>query len=80
MKVSPEVQIACSVAATEAQRRGHDIVGVEHLLYALLMDEETCRVLEKSGSDTSKLKQELDVRPNRLTIDRASRAKFHKAL
>jgi bifunctional UDP-N-acetylglucosamine pyrophosphorylase/glucosamine-1-phosphate N-acetyltransferase len=27
-----------------------------------------------------KLKQELDVRPNRLTIDRASRAKFHKAL
>jgi ATP-dependent Clp protease ATP-binding subunit ClpA len=60
MKVSPEVEIACSVAATEAQRRGHDIVGVEHLLYALLMDEETCRVLEKSGSDTSKLKVELD--------------------
>jgi ATP-dependent Clp protease ATP-binding subunit ClpA len=60
MKVSPEVEIACSVAATEAQRRGHDIVGVEHLLYALLMDEETCRVLEKSGSDTSKLKLELD--------------------
>jgi ATP-dependent Clp protease ATP-binding subunit ClpA len=60
MKVSPEVEIACSVAATEAQRRGHDIVGVEHLLYALLMDEETCRVLEKSGSDTSKLKAELD--------------------
>ncbi|HEY3111084.1 MAG TPA: NTP transferase domain-containing protein [Chloroflexota bacterium] len=27
-----------------------------------------------------KLKQQLDVRPNRLTIDRASRAKFHKAL
>ena len=31
MKVSPEVEIACSVAATEAQRRGHDIIGVEHL-------------------------------------------------
>src|SRR5688572_3028090 len=60
MKVSPEVEIACSVAATEAQRRGHDIVGVEHLLYALLMDEETCRVLRKSGSDTAKLKVELD--------------------
>jgi NDP-sugar pyrophosphorylase family protein len=27
-----------------------------------------------------KLKQELDVRPNRLTIDRASRERFHKAL
>src|SRR6185295_7975018 len=60
MKVSPEVEIACSVAATEAQRRGHDIVGVEHLLYALLMDEETSRVLAKSGSNTVKLKAELD--------------------
>jgi ATP-dependent Clp protease ATP-binding subunit ClpA len=60
MKVSPEVEIACSVAATEAQRRGHDIVGVEHLLYALLMDEETCRVLRKAGSDTAKLKGEVD--------------------
>jgi ATP-dependent Clp protease ATP-binding subunit ClpA len=60
MKVSPEVEIACSVAATEAQRRGHDIVGVEHLLYALLMDEETSRVLRKSGSDTTRLKLELD--------------------
>ena len=60
MKVSPEVEIACSVAAAEAQRRGHDIVGVEHLLYALLMDEETARVLRKSGSDTVKLKAELD--------------------
>ncbi|MEY2936925.1 MAG: hypothetical protein RL033_7674 [Pseudomonadota bacterium] len=60
MKVSPEVEIACSVAATEAQRRGHDIVGVEHLLFALLMDEETSRVLAKSGSNTVKLKAELD--------------------
>src|SRR3954470_11112618 len=60
MKVSPEVEIACSVAATEAQRRGHDIVGVEHLLYALLMDEETSRVLYRSGSNTVKLKAELD--------------------
>jgi ATP-dependent Clp protease ATP-binding subunit ClpA len=60
MKVSPEVEIACSVAATEAQRRGHDIVGVEHLLYALLMDEETSRVLHRSGSNTVKLKAELD--------------------
>ncbi len=60
MKVSPEVEIACSVAAAEAQRRGHDIVGVEHLLYALLMDDETARVLRKSGADTQKLKLELD--------------------
>lgn len=60
MKVSPEVEIACSVAATEAQRRGHDMVAVEHLLYALLLDEQTSRVLRKSGSDIEKLKTTLD--------------------
>ena len=63
MKVSPEVEIACSVAATEAQRRGHDIVGVEHLLYALLMDKETSRVLYKSGSNTVKLAKHLERSP-----------------
>ncbi len=60
MKVSPEVDIACSVAATEARRRGHDIVSCEHLLYALLLDDETRRVLRRSGSDTEKLRRRID--------------------
>jgi ATP-dependent Clp protease ATP-binding subunit ClpA len=60
MKVSAEVEIACSVAATEAQRRGHDIMAVEHLLYALMYDEETRRVLQKSGGNSEELKRQLD--------------------
>jgi ATP-dependent Clp protease ATP-binding subunit ClpA len=60
MKVSAEVEIACSVAATEAQRRGHDIMGVEHLLYALMYDEETRRVLQKAGGNSEELKRQLD--------------------
>ncbi|HEX4336688.1 MAG TPA: ATP-dependent Clp protease ATP-binding subunit ClpA [Polyangiaceae bacterium] len=60
MKVSAEVEIACSLAAREAQRRGHDLFTVEHLLYALLHDDETARVLRKSGGDVSKIKSSLE--------------------
>ncbi|HEX3595468.1 MAG TPA: ATP-dependent Clp protease ATP-binding subunit ClpA [Polyangiaceae bacterium] len=60
MKVSAEVEIACSLAAREAQRRGHDLFTVEHLLYALLHDDETARVLRKSGGDVPKIKSTLE--------------------
>ena len=60
MKVSAEVEIACSLAAREAQRRGHDLFTVEHLLYALLHDDETARVLRKSGGDVPKIKSSLE--------------------
>jgi ATP-dependent Clp protease ATP-binding subunit ClpA len=60
MKVSAEVEIACSLAAHEAQRRGHDVLTVEHLLYALLHDAETAKVLRKSGADVARLKASLE--------------------
>jgi len=60
MKVSAEVEIACSLAAREAQRRGHDVLTVEHLLYALLHDDETARVIRKSGGNVVKMKTDLE--------------------
>jgi ATP-dependent Clp protease ATP-binding subunit ClpA len=60
MKVSAEVEIACSLAAREAQRRGHDLFTVEHLLYALLHDDETAKVLRKSGGDVPKIKRAIE--------------------
>src|SRR5687767_6248663 len=60
MKVSAEVEIACSLALREAQRRRHEIITVEHLLYALLHDEGTTLVLKKSGANTDKLKTALE--------------------
>ncbi len=60
MKVSAEVEIACSLAAREAQRRGHDVLAVEHLLFALLHDDETVRVVERSGGDAKRLRTRLD--------------------
>ncbi len=60
MKVSAEVEVACSFAATIAARRGHDLMTVEHLLYALLHDEDTAKVIKKSGGDPEKLKTALE--------------------
>jgi ATP-dependent Clp protease ATP-binding subunit ClpA len=60
MKVSAEVEIACSLAAREAQRRGHEMMTVEHLLFALLHDDETAKVVRKSGGDVDRIKTRLE--------------------
>jgi ATP-dependent Clp protease ATP-binding subunit ClpA len=60
MKVSAEVEIACSLAATVAARHRHDLMTPEHLLYALLHDEETARVVQRSGGDPAAIKKTLE--------------------
>ncbi|HEX9619483.1 MAG TPA: ATP-dependent Clp protease ATP-binding subunit ClpA [Polyangiaceae bacterium] len=60
MKVSAEVEIACSLAQREAMYRRHDVMTVEHLLYALLHDEETASVLNKAGGRVAAVKRELE--------------------
>ncbi len=60
MKVSAEVEIACSLAQSEAARRRHDLITVEHLLYALLHDDATARVVRGAGGNVDKIKREID--------------------
>ena len=60
MRVSPEVEIAFSLATREAQRRRHEFVTVEHLLYALLFDDETAQILRHAGGDASALKKRIE--------------------
>jgi ATP-dependent Clp protease ATP-binding subunit ClpA len=60
MRISPEVEIALSLAATEAARRRHEYMTVEHLLYALLFDEATARVVRHAGGDVKALKAKLE--------------------
>jgi ATP-dependent Clp protease ATP-binding subunit ClpA len=60
MKVSAEVEIACSLALREAVTRRHDVMAVEHLLYALVHDEATATVIRKSGGKVEKLKKRLE--------------------
>ncbi len=60
MRISPEVEIAFSLATREAARRRHEYVTIEHLLYALLFDQETLEVLRHSGANTKNLKKRLE--------------------
>jgi ATP-dependent Clp protease ATP-binding subunit ClpA len=60
MQVSPEVEIAFSLATREAAKRRHEFVTVEHLLYALLFDDETARVVRNAGGDAGVLKKKLE--------------------
>lgn len=60
MKVSAEVEAACAFAQSEAIRRRHDVMTVEHLLYGLLQDPATARVAKMAGGDVDKLKRALD--------------------
>jgi len=60
MRISPEVEIALSLAANEAARRRNEFVTLEHLLYALLFDEATALVAKHAGGDVPKLKKALE--------------------
>jgi ATP-dependent Clp protease ATP-binding subunit ClpA len=60
MRISPEVEIAFSLATREASRRRHEFVTIEHLFYALLFDEETAEVLRHAGGDAPALKKKLE--------------------
>jgi ATP-dependent Clp protease ATP-binding subunit ClpA len=60
VKVSPEVEIACNLALREAERRRHDVMTVEHLLYALLHDDATATVVRKAGGNVDRIKARLD--------------------
>ena len=60
MRVSPEVEIAFALAQREAARRRHELVTVEHLLYALLFDEETAQIVRHAGGDPAALKKALE--------------------
>ncbi len=60
MRISPEVEIALSLAANEAARRRHEFITVEHLTFALLFDEQTGLVVKHSGGDVKDLKKKLE--------------------
>src|SRR5215471_17654966 len=60
MRVSPEVEIAFGLAASEAERRRHEFMSVEHLLFALLFDADCARVIQHSGGDIDSIRRKLD--------------------
>jgi ATP-dependent Clp protease ATP-binding subunit ClpA len=54
--LSTEVEIAIRLAMSDAHQRGHEFATVEHLLFALLHDDDTTEVLRHCGANVDKLK------------------------
>jgi ATP-dependent Clp protease ATP-binding subunit ClpA len=59
MRLSQDLEIALTVAVTEAGRLGHEYAGPEHLLYALTFDAATGKVLRHAGTDLDLLRRRL---------------------
>lgn len=55
-----EVEIAINVAMQDANHRSHEFAGIEHLLYALILDDLTRDVLKSAGGDVDELKTLLE--------------------
>jgi ATP-dependent Clp protease ATP-binding subunit ClpA len=55
----PEVEVSLQLALMEAARRRHELAGLEHLLYALVHDDETAEGLLRCGTDLAGLKERL---------------------
>jgi len=60
LRISEELQICFSVALSEADRMRHEYITLEHLLYALALDERTLKVMRNSGANVERLKKKLD--------------------
>ena len=59
LRVSEDLQICFAVAFAEADRLRHEYVTLEHLLYALVLDEQTIKVLRSVGGNVERLKKKL---------------------
>jgi ATP-dependent Clp protease ATP-binding subunit ClpA len=56
-----EVQITFSLAVREAQRRHHEFLTTEHVLYAMLFDDQGCEILKACGGDVETLRTDLEL-------------------
>ena len=59
MMISRELEVTLSLAVQEAARRRHEYLTLEHVLYALLFDDEVSDVVRNCGGDVESLKVQL---------------------
>jgi ATP-dependent Clp protease ATP-binding subunit ClpA len=57
--INKELQLAFAQAVQEARQRRHEMVCLEHLLYAMLDDLGTAEILESCGVDLEQLRKQL---------------------
>jgi ATP-dependent Clp protease ATP-binding subunit ClpA len=60
MRISRELEISLALAMNEARRRRHEFLCIEHLLYALLHDDDVAEILRQCGADVPEVKRALE--------------------
>lgn len=60
MRISRELEISLALAVNEARRRHHEFLCIEHVLYALLHDEDVAEIIRQCGGDVAELKRDLE--------------------
>src|SRR5262245_48221748 len=60
MRISRELEVCFSRAVNDARRRQHEFLCIEHLLYALLEDEDVAEVIRQCGGNLLALKRALE--------------------
>ena len=58
--ISPELEVSLNLAVTEASRRGHEFVTVEHILYALLLNDAAAKALRACGGNIEVTRQYIE--------------------
>jgi ATP-dependent Clp protease ATP-binding subunit ClpA len=59
MRVSRTLEVSLALAVREARERRHEFLCIEHVLYALLHDEQVVEVVAACDGDVERLKREL---------------------
>jgi ATP-dependent Clp protease ATP-binding subunit ClpA len=58
--ISPELELSLNLAVSEAARRGHEYVTIEHVLYALLHNDAAARAIRACGGSLDATRQSLE--------------------
>ena len=58
--ITPELRATLNLAVAEAQRRRHEYLTLEHVLFAMLKDPVASDILQACGGDLAHLKGELE--------------------
>jgi ATP-dependent Clp protease ATP-binding subunit ClpA len=60
MRISRELEMTLNFAVSEARRRRHEFLCIEHVLYALLHDADVAEIIRQCGGDVTDLKASLE--------------------
>lgn len=58
--LSPELEVSLNLAVSEAARRNHEFVTVEHILYALLNNDTAARAIRACGGDLEVTRRQIE--------------------